>query len=147
MCWYMTKYIGKSLGKFENPSTWIGVQNEYDDYFEYEVKTRRLSVSQELSKLSQPKEYKSKMVRLKTGEKVSFNTTPEAIRANGWKAPAEVVAVFDDQRQWHLIDQATGEVKSFIHDEILKEWNWQYTGFANTYKGFPKAWKLKPTAK
>jgi hypothetical protein len=115
--WYLTKYLSKSIGQCERGA----IKGK---------SFRTFAVSQELARLSQPVEYKSKMVRVNTGRM--------AYHVSGQLQPFT-----EDVRQWQQIDQETGEVKTVLHDDVVKRYNWQYTGFANTWKGYPKQWKLK----
>lgn len=83
---------------------------------------RTFAVSRELAKLSQPTEFKAQMVRV--GER-------EILTAKG------LDTFYQDERRWQ-------NCTSFItEDEVKSKWKWQYTGFANTHKGFPRDWKLK----
>jgi len=123
MTWYMGKYIAKGVGKHENPHVRVGVQPDYETYFEYEIPIRRFAVSQELAKLSAPQEFKSKMIRQETGR--------HALTVNG------LVPFMEDVRIWQ-------NCKDTMTDkEAMSRWNWKETGFANTYLGYPKDWKLK----
>ena len=115
MSWYVTKYLGKSLGKAETGANAT-------------ARIRTFAVSQELAKLSQPTEFKSKMIRVDTGRM--------AYHVSGEMQPfQEDVRIFQNCTSY------------MTETEVREKWNWQYTGFANTYKGFPKAWKLKPQTK
>jgi hypothetical protein len=87
---------------------------------------RKFAVSQELAKLSVPTEFKSKMVR--TVER-------QILTANGSYAP-----FYSDVREWQNCTSVLSE------QQVMQNWKWQYTGFANTHKGFPKGWKLKKKA-
>lgn len=85
---------------------------------------RTFAVSQELAKNSAPIEFKSQMVRV-PGERMAFTV-------NG-----QYVPLLEDVRRWQ-------NCTSFMTEEqVQQKWKWQYTGFANTHKGFPKDWKLK----
>ena len=44
---------------------------------------------------------------------------------------------YTDERMW------MNDNSSYTDDQIKAMWKWQYTGFANTHKGFPKEWKLQ----
>jgi len=111
MSWYLTKYLGKSIGSAEKGANKT-------------ARVRTFAVSQELAKLSQPVEFKSKMIRQETGR--------HAMTVHG------LVPLVEDIRIFQNCTSAMTET------EVREKWNWQYTGFANTYKGFPKEWKLKP---
>lgn len=88
------------------------------------------------------------MVRVKVdGEVIKYDYSIYAMRKNDWKAAIKKEPKFEDTRQWQMVDKETGEVIEFMHDEVLKKWNWQFTGFANTYLGYPKEWKLNNTKK
>lgn len=135
MSWYLTKYLGKAIGKPE-----AGANKT--------ARIRTFAVSQQLAKLSAPKEFKGKMVRVKVdGEVIKYDYSIYAMRKNDWKAAIKKEPKFEDTRQWQMVDKETGEVIEFMHDEVLKKWNWQFTGFANTYLGYPKEWKLNNTKK
>jgi len=145
MAWYLCKYIGKGINQSERNK----LKNKFLDFkdegwFYRDLKLRTFAVSQELAKLSQPVEFKSKMIRVQTGEQLISDSSAQAIRKNSWRSLEVKMPIYNDDRQWQFVDEETGEVKEFFHDDMLKKWNWQYTGFANTYKGFPKEWKLKP---
>jgi len=110
MSWYLTKYLGKSIGKPE--TTALNFKKQF----------RTFAVSQELAKLSAPKIYES------------WDQLTEVYRPG-----SRAVAKHVKERSW--IDADHGEL---IKDAtLLKNWNWKYTGFANTFKGFPKEWKIK----
>jgi len=110
MSWYMTKYLGKSIGKPE--TTALKFKREF----------RTFAVSQELAKLSAPKIYES------------WDQVTEVYRQG-----SRAVAKHIKERSW--IDADHGEL---IKDStLLKNWNWKYTGFSNTFKGFPREWKIK----
>lgn len=85
---------------------------------------RTFAVSQELTKASGPKIYESKMVR--TGPRQAYTTS------------GATIDIGQDERHW--IDE-NSEIQT--DEDLLKNWNWKFTGFANTFKGYPKEWKLK----
>lgn len=108
--WYLTTYLSKSIGQSERGA------------LEGKRSFRTFAVSRELAKLSQPTEFKAKMVRV--GER-------QILTANGMEP------FYQDERRWQ-------NCTSFLTEEEVKaKWKWQYTGFANTHKGFPRDWKLK----
>lgn len=111
MAWYMTKYLAKSIGKKELAP------------LEPRRSFRTFAVSKELTQLSLPTEFKSKMVRSETGKKI--------LVANGTYQD-----FYEDKRVWQNCTSAMTD------EEVFAKWNWKYTGFANTHKGFPKNWKL-----
>jgi hypothetical protein len=114
MSWYLTKYLGKSIGTAEKGANKT-------------AKVRTFAISQELRKLSAPTLFKSKMIRQETGRQVMTLT--------GLQPYTEEARIFQN-------------CKSFMTErEVQAKWNWQFTGFANTWKGFPKEWKLKPKQK
>jgi len=118
MAWYMSKYISKAIGDSES-----GALSGKKSF-------RKFAVSQELSKLSAPVEFKSQMVRVPS-ERLAFTVS------------GNYEPLLQDVRRWQ-------NCTSFMTEEEVKsKWQWQYTGFANTHKGFPKDWKLKksPTIK
>lgn len=86
------------------------------------ARIRRFAVSQELAKLSAPQEFKSKMVRVETGRQV--------MTIKG------LVPFKEDIRIWQNC------TASMTDKEAMSRWNWKETGFANTYLGYPKQWKL-----
>lgn len=83
---------------------------------------RKFAVSKDLARLSSPIEFKAKMVRV---------NERQILTANGLQP------FYEDIRQWQNCTSYMTE------DEVKQKWQWQYTGFANTHKGFPKNWKLK----
>jgi len=113
MCWYLTKYLGKSIG-----------QKEKSEMFKREFRT--FAVSRELAKQSLPVEYQSKMLRIGT----------KKVQGMGGKKTVGI-----DVRVFEQIDQPENRISEI---EAQQNWNWRYTGFANTYKGYPKEWKFKP---
>jgi hypothetical protein len=111
----MSWYLTKYLGK--------GIGNA-EKGANKTAKVRTFAISQELRKLSAPTLFRSKMVRVETGRQVMTIT--------GLKPFTEEQRIFQN-------------CKSFMTEkEVQKKWNWQYTGFNNTWKGFPKEWKIKP---
>jgi hypothetical protein len=112
MCWYLTKYLGKSIGEYENQKM-----------FKREFRT--FAVSRDLAKQSLPTEYESKMVRIGT----------KSVQGMGGKQKVGI-----DVRVFEQINQPENRISEI---EAQQNWHWRYTGFANTYKGFPKEWKLK----
>ena len=108
--WYLSKYLSKSIGNCEHGA------------LEGKRSFRKFAVSRELAKLSQPTEFKAKMVRI--GER-------QILTAKGMEP------FYLDVRQWQNCTSYMTE------EEVKTKWKWQYTGFANTHKGFPKDWKLK----
>jgi hypothetical protein len=85
---------------------------------------RTFAVSQSLAKLSAPTEFKGRMER--------SGKVFQAFTISGKTQP-----IYEEQRIWQ-------NCTSFLTDEQVRaKWNWRYTGFANTFKGFPKQWKLK----
>jgi hypothetical protein len=85
---------------------------------------RTFAVSQSLARLSQPTEFKGRMQR--------SGKVFQAFTVSGKTQP-----IYEEQRIWQ-------NCTSFLTDEQVRaKWNWRYTGFANTFKGFPKHWKLK----
>lgn len=85
---------------------------------------RTFAVSQSLAKLSAPTEFKGRMER--------SGKVFQAFTVSGKTQP-----IYEEQRIWQ-------NCTSFLTDEQVRaKWNWRYTGFANTFKGFPKNWKLK----
>ncbi|HEU5291683.1 MAG TPA: hypothetical protein VFU05_13630 [Cyclobacteriaceae bacterium] len=108
--WYLSKYLSKSIGKEERGAL---VGRSF----------RTFAVSRELTNLSAPIEFESKMARV---------TTRQILTANGSYQPFH-----EDKRIWQNC------VSTMTEEEVFKKWKWQYTGFANTHKGFPKSWKLK----
>jgi hypothetical protein len=115
MCWYLTKYLGKSIGT-----------KEKSEMFKREFRT--FAVSRELAKQSLPTEYESKMVRIGA----------RSVQGMGGKKTVGI-----DVRVFQQVDQAGNVTSTLSEIEAQQTWNWRYTGFANTYKGFPKEWKLK----
>lgn len=111
MSWYLTKYLGKSIGHCEKGA------------LEGKRSFRRFAVSQELAKLSAPQEFKSKMVRVETGR--------QAMTVHGLVPFKEYV------RLWQNC------TATMTDKEAINKWNWKETGFANTYLGYPKEWKVK----
>lgn len=111
MSWYMTKYLAKSIGESEKGA------------LKGKRSFRTFAVSQELSKLSAPVEFKA--ITKTTGYK-------QTIKADGKYYPFPIT-----ERVWQNCTSCMTE------DFVKKKWNWQYTGFANTHKGFPKEWKLR----
>ena len=110
---YLSKYIGKSIGSCEKQA--IGKRKGF----------RVFAVSQHLGKLSQPTEFKGKMVR--TGNFF------QAFTVSG-----QTIPISQDERIWQNCTSAMTD------KQVQSKWNWRYTGFANTFKGYPKEWKLKP---
>lgn len=89
---------------------------------------RTFAVSQSLAKLSAPTEFKGRMER--------SGKVFQAFTVSGKTQP-----IYEEQRIWQ-------NCTSFLTDEQVRDkWNWRYTGFANTFKGFPKHWKLKKVEK
>ena len=85
---------------------------------------RTFAVSRELAASSTPIEFKSEMVRI-PGERQAFTVS------------GKYEPLMEDVRRWQ-------NCTSYLTEEQVKaKWKWQYTGFANTHKGFPKDWKLK----
>lgn len=111
MAWYMTKYLTKAIGSSERRA------------LKGKRSFRTFAVSQELTRLSAPVEFKSKMV---------VTSQREVMRADGKYYP-----FYEDERVWQNCTSVMTEL------EVQNKWKWQYTGFANTHKGFPKDWKLK----
>lgn len=87
---------------------------------------RTFAVSQQLAKASAPKIYTGKYERIKT-------ETKELLTITGVR-PVEIGT---DARIWRGTEILTDK-------DLQKKYNWKYTGFANTFKGYPKEWKLKP---
>ena len=87
---------------------------------------RAFAVSQNLTKASAPKIYTGQYERIKT-------ETKELLTITGVR-PVEIGT---DARIWRGTETMTDQ-------ELQKKYNWKYTGFANTFKGYPKEWKLKP---
>lgn len=123
MCFYLTKYLGKSIGSCERGA------------LKGKRSFRTFAVSQHLGKLSQPIEFRGHMAR--TGKIFqAFTMTGN-------------VNIHEEQRVWQFIKGKDENGKEVLGDRVLtdkdaKGWNWRYTGFANTFKGYPKEWKLKP---
>lgn len=113
MCFYLTKYLGKSIGSCERGA------------LKGKRSFRTFAVSQHLGKLSQPTEFKGKMVR--TGNFF------QAFTVSG-----QTIPISQDERIWQNCTSAMTD------KQVQSKWNWRYTGFANTFKGYPKEWKLKP---
>ena len=113
MAFYISKYIGKSIGGLETMALDAMKKKSF----------RTFAVSRELGQLSKPELYTGKMIR--TGEKLAFTVrgTYEAMQV--------------DERQW------SNENNTLTDYDLQKNWNWRYTGFSSTFKGFPKSWKLK----
>lgn len=89
---------------------------------------RTFAVSQSLANLSAPTEFKGRMER--------SGKVFQAFTVSGKTQP-----IYEEQRIWQ-------NCTSFLTDEQVRaKWNWKYTGFANTFKGFPKHWKLKKQEK
>lgn len=110
--WYLTKYLGKAIGNCEQGA--VKGKRSF----------RTFAVSQSLSKLSAPTEFKGRMER--------SGKVFQAFTVSGKTQP-----IYEEQRIWQ-------NCTSFLTDEQVRaKWNWKYTGFANTFKGFPKHWKLK----
>lgn len=118
MAWYMSKYIGKSIGSSERGSI--------DSVRSF----RTFAVSNELAKASQPQMFIGKYERIKTElreiptvtglQKIEFGTD-----ARVWR---NCTAILNDQ-------------------DVQKKWQWKYTGFSSTFKGYPKEWKIKARKK
>lgn len=133
MAWYMSKYIGKSIGGLETMAlddmkkTKISYAHYPDDDFYTESiipgkSFRTFAISRELAKASEPKLYQSEWI--------------EAREAQGF-----TTAGF--QKLW-LRDRIWKDDNETLTDKQLqKNWNWKYTGFSSTFKGYPKQWKLK----
>ena len=86
---------------------------------------RTFAVSQELSKHSAPTEFKGQMKR--TGKIF------QAFTVSG-----QYVPFHEDERIWQ-------NCTSYLTDQdVRSRWRWKYTGFSNTFKGYPKEWKFKP---
>lgn len=86
---------------------------------------RTFAVSQELTKNSAPTEFKGQMKR--TGKVF------EAFHVSG-----KYVPLHEDERIWQ-------NCTSYLTDQdVRSRWRWKYTGFSNTFKGYPKEWKFKP---
>jgi len=109
MSWYLTKYLGKSIGAAE-----LGA-------LKFKREFRTFAVSQELAKASQPQFFQS-----------MDRTFVEKSKGQTIKKKTVV-------REW--VNADTEEIYS--DEKLLSGWNWKYTGFANTFKGYPKEWKLK----
>lgn len=84
---------------------------------------RTFAVTPELARLSAPVEYTSKMVRV---------SERQVMVSSGKYEP-----YYTDERMWQ------NDTTAYTDDQIKAMWKWQYTGFANTHKGFPKEWKLR----
>lgn len=145
---YLSKYIGKSIGLCERGALKPEVQKLYchypeDDYYEEWIKVKRkpfrtFAVSQHLGKLSQPIEFRGQMAR--TGKIFQAFTMTGS------------VPIHEEQRVWQFIKGKDENGKEVLGDRVLTDkdargWNWRYTGFANTFKGYPKEWKIKPIQK
>jgi hypothetical protein len=110
----MSWYLTKYLGKA------IGDPEKGSLKFKREFRT--FAVSQELAKLSTPTFYES------------MTRTTETKKKNSWAIEQRT-----ESREW-----VCGDTQEILTDEkLLSKWNWKYTGFANTFKGYPKEWKLK----
>lgn len=85
---------------------------------------RTFSVSEQLALLSQPQifksEYEYRTVTTLNGFTGHYDTLQVA-SARGWQ---------------NCTDRLTD-------DQVNARWHWQYTGFANTFKGFPLSWQRK----
>ena len=109
MSWYLTKYLGKSIGDAEKGS------------LNFKRTFRTFAVSQELAEASEPQYFQS-----------MDRTFVEKSKGQTIKKKTVV-------REW-----VNGDTEEIYSDEkLLSGWNWKYTGFANTFKGYPKEWKLK----
>lgn len=116
--WYLTKYLGKAIGNCEKGAIGDLGQGKRRSF-------RTFAVSQSLAKLSAPTEFKGRMER--------SGKVFQAFTVSGKTQP-----IYEEQRIWQ-------NCTSFLTDEQVRaKWNWRYTGFANTFKGYPKEWKLKP---
>jgi hypothetical protein len=116
MCWYMTKYFGKSIG------------NEERGAIEGKRSFRTFGISQQANKESQPLIFEEQIQRMQTYE-------PN----KGWGRSFS-------QRSWTLNeDQAeayyNNEVAPPLFNPKLKRWSW--TGHGNTFIGRPKNWTVK----
>lgn len=114
MAWYMSKYIGKSIGGLETMAL--------DDMKERGKSFRTFAISRELAKASEPKLYQSEWI--------------EAREAQGF-----TTAGF--QKLWLRDRLWKDDTETLTDKQLQKKWNWKYTGFSSTFKGYPKEWKLK----
>jgi len=116
MSWYMSKYIGKGISGIEKQV----ITNKKKSF-------RTFHISKDLALKTEPDIYKSKMVRI--GSR----------KVDGMGGNIEIG--IDVLRFEQIKDE---QVISYISEQDAENsWQWRYTGFANTYKGFPKEWKLK----
>lgn len=131
--WYLTKYLGKAIGNCEQGA--VKGKRSF----------RTFAVSQSLSKLSEPIEFKGKMVRsgrtfnafMVTGKTVSIS---EDIRA--WQRDA-ITYEYDGEFYSERFTSKWSSESGLLDADLRSRWNFKYSGFANTFKGFPKHWKLK----
>lgn len=115
MAWYMTKYISKSIGNCEK-----GAVKGSRSF-------RTFAVSQQLAKASEPQLFNGKYERVKT-------ETREILTVSGLKA----IEMGTDTRVWRNCTAVLSD------QDVQKRWQWKYTGFSSTFKGYPKEWKIKP---
>lgn len=111
----MSWYLTKYLGK--------AIGNEEKGAIKGKRSFRTFAVSQELSKASEPVIYQSKMVRRATDRK--------AFTMRGYEP------VFEDDRLW------ISDKNELTDAQVNNGWTWRHTGFNETYKGYPKQWKIK----
>lgn len=115
MSWYMTKYLGKSIGSSERGAV-EGVRS-----------FRTFAVSNELAKASEPQMFTGKWERIKT----EIKEIPTITGIKQIEFPT-------DARVWRNCTAIMSD------KDVQKKWQWKYTGFSSTFKGYPKEWKLKP---
>lgn len=111
----MTKYLGKSIGSSERGAV-EGVRS-----------FRTFAVSNELAKASEPQMFTGKWERIKT----EIKEIPTITGIKQIEFPT-------DARVWRNCTAIMSD------KDVQKKWQWKYTGFSSTFKGYPKEWKLKP---
>lgn len=114
MSWYMTKYLGKSIGKEET-----GAINRRS--------FRSFAISQELAKNSAPLLFEEHITRLQT-----YN--PET---SCWKPFSQRQFLLNEEQAENFYDL---ERSPPVFDTKTKRWSW--TGHGNTFIGRPKQWKV-----
>jgi hypothetical protein len=146
MAWYMSKYIGKSIGGLETMAL--------DDQKAKGKSFRTFAVSQALSKACEPSMYVGKMERTQETRKaftVSGGYFDMPIDKRVWRQSQKcpkcgalcLVNSYEcDSCGWEFGFEGGGiDVKT--DTDLHKQWQWRYTGFSSTFKGYPKEWKFK----
>jgi hypothetical protein len=141
MAFYMSKYIGKSIGGLEKMALddmkqkKIKVEYYPDDdfYNESYIKNnsfRTFSVTPELARLSQASTFKSDMVP--TIEK-------EVFTVSGYKK------MWFNSRVWEEFKEGDPDFvgRKLIDEDLKKDYRFRYTGFSSTFIGYPKKWKFR----